>query len=462
MVFIMYGYAYARLPQDIAEFLAKGNYKATVSRINWLLRKNLDDDLRNRLLFELERIKRIKKDYNLDESEARELARKELGDWGYEHFDEFVDKGYVDYIMVEGKRYFFRAFIDNILFLCEEPECKQKYEEKLRKNWSYRDALINHVNEIVSSGLEGFVFPRNVRVKMTLRLPEGTVEPNEMVRCWLPYPIESKQQPIVRLIATSHKKYYIAPKDHPQRTIYFEIKATDKGFVECWVEYEYQIKAFYQKINPSNVLAYDEDSELYQKYTREQPPHIVFTRRIRQLANEIVGDEQNPYLKARKIYDWIAKNMTYTYVSEYCLYESIAEYVARNLRGDCGFHAILFITLTRAVGIPAKWQSGWYANPAFKGPSPHDWTQFYIEPYGWLFADLSFARFWRTKNSVLYDFYFGNIDNFRTVFNEDLMGNFDPPKKFFRSDPVDNQRGEAETERGNIYYDKIKYEITYT
>jgi len=41
------------------------------------------------------------------------------------------------------------------------------------------------------------------------------------------------------------------------------------------------------------------------------------------------------------------------------------------------------------------------------------------------------------------------------------MGNFDPPKKHLRSDPVDNKRGEVETETGNIFYDRIEYKMEY-
>ena len=454
-------YRYARLPEDIFKLEASGNFKAAEERIRWLLRKSIDADLRARLEYELERIKRIRKDFGISEDEALELIRKEMGDEAVARFEEWISRGYVDYILYEGKRYFFRAFIDNILFLCEDELCQKLRKKREKRRQEVREALISHIEDIVSSGEKGYIKPRRVRVRMTLRVLPGTLEPNESVRCWLPFPIENEQQSEVRLLGASGNNYLLAPPRYPQRTIYFESKAREDGSAEFWVEYEYTIRAFYRKINPSEVKPYDEESEIYKRYTSEQPPHIVFTRHLRQLVYEIIGDEENPYLKTKKIYDWITENMTYTYVAEYSTYESIAEYVARNLRGDCGFHAILFITLARIAGIPARWQSGWYANPAMRGPSPHDWAQFYVEPYGWLFADLSFGRYWRKHNRMLHEFYFGNIDSFRTIFNLDLMGNFDPPKKHLRSDPVDNQRGEVETETGNIFYDRIEYKMEY-
>ena len=57
--------------------------------------------------------------------------------------------------------------------------------------------------------------------------------------------------------------------------------------------------------------------------------------------------------------------------------------------GRCGIQALLFVTLCRAVDIPARWQSGLYTTPVNVGC--HDWAQFYVEPYGWLFADCSFG-----------------------------------------------------------------------
>ena len=87
----------------------------------------------------------------------------------------------------------------------------------------------------------------------------------------------------------------------------------------------------------------------------------------------------------------------------------IAELCARQLRGDCGVMAVLFITLCRIAGIPAQWQSGLSVKPGYAGC--HDWAMFYIAPYGWLWADPSFgsgAR--RAGDQARRDHYFGNLD----------------------------------------------------
>ena len=164
---------------------------------------------------------------------------------------------------------------------------------------------------------------------------------------------------------------------------------------------------------------------------------------MRKLSREITGGEQNPLLKARRIYDFITTNVTYSFVRPYFTFANIPEYAASSLKGDCGFQALLFITLCRLAKIPAGWQSGAYASPEFVGS--HDWARFYIAPFGWMFADCSFGgSAYRDGDDERREFYFGNLDPYRIPFASEFQADFYPPKKFRRIDPYDNQTGEAE------------------
>lgn len=58
----------------------------------------------------------------------------------------------------------------------------------------------------------------------------------------------------------------------------------------------------------------------------------------------------------------------------------------------------------------------------------HDWAQFYVEPYGWLYADPSFGGgAAREHNEARRLHYFGNLDPYRMVANTQFQGNFDVP-----------------------------------
>lgn len=104
----------------------------------------------------------------------------------------------------------------------------------------------------------------------------------------------------------------------------------------------------------------------------------------------------------------LALKVMYSFVRSYFTIPQQVTYIASGMKGDCGLQALLFITMCRIAGIPAGWQSGLYANPRTIGC--HDWAEFYIEPYGWLFADCSFGgAAYRAGHPERWEFYFGNL-----------------------------------------------------
>ena len=73
--------------------------------------------------------------------------------------------------------------------------------------------------------------------------------------------------------------------------------------------------------------------------------------------------ETNPLIKARKIYDYVTTVPTYSFMPPYFCVEDLPGFMATRLKGDCGVFSLLFITLCRAAGVPARWQSGLYTTP---------------------------------------------------------------------------------------------------
>ena len=100
---------------------------------------------------------------------------------------------------------------------------------------------------------------------------------------------------------------------------------------------------------------------------------------------------------------------------------------------------------------PRPVQSGLAAEPDFIGG--HDWVRFYAAPFGWIYADPSYGiGAVRAENEERRRFYFGNLDPYRMVANRAFQAPFTVEKKYWRTDPYDNQLGEIETaERGLMY-----------
>jgi len=438
----------------IRELVRSGQISIARKKIRELLNETKDEEIREKLLLEDFKIDVLLREYSVPLDHAFEKFKEEFKDVTKEEFETLVKEGKFDFVQFDGKFFFFKDFIFNFLkFNTEWEKRRTKLDENLKKS---REFLFNHQDDIVRSfslSNNNYIPSVKFRIKHTIKIKPGAIPEGEKVRIWIPLPRKCEINKDIKIIGFYPSKPYVSHENIPQRTAYFETYM-DKNGLTAWLEYEYTSIAYYNKIDQEKVEDYDESSDIFLEYTSEKPPHIVFTDRLIKLEKEITGNEKNPYKKARSIFFWIIRNVTYNLPYEYVLYENIPEYVAVNKRGDCGMQALLFITLCRISGIPARWQSGFYANPLRL--SLHDWAQFYIEPFGWLYADPSFGGSMPEERK---EFYFGNIDAFRMAANNDISTQFDPPKKKFRSDPVDNQRGEVEWKEGNLFYDKWDHEI---
>ena len=157
------------------------------------------------------------------------------------------------------------------------------------------------------------------------------------------------------------------------------------------------------------------------------------------------------------IYQHIVTNYPWASALEYSTIENIPEYVIENKKGDCGQVALLLITMLRYKGIPARWQSGWMMHPG--EINLHDWAEYYVDGIGWVPIDVSFGRGGDEDNPVPKYFYISGIDSYRLYINNDFSSSFYPAKKYPRSETVDFQRGEVETDKENLYFDKWIYNM---
>ncbi len=84
----------------------------------------------------------------------------------------------------------------------------------------------------------------------------------------------------------------------------------------------------------------------------------------------------------------------------------------------------------------------------------------YLAPYGWVPMDVTFGRL-PGAGTELAGFYLGGLDAYRIAFNDDWSREFVPAKRHFRSETVDLQRGEAEWEGGNLYFNQWTYDFEW-
>jgi transglutaminase-like putative cysteine protease len=445
-------YLREQLPAEVQKLLSEGRVKEAGEILGRLLLQS-SSPLKERFVLELERLRRLPHEYPYSLSEALSILRKDIPDLAEGEFQELVKRGCIDHANIQGELRVHRRFKPNAYWLCSDLKRRRGVKSDERSGAS-EVVLKWRAERVVQAarGRGGFVLPLRYHVKAAVKLKGPACRYGDVVRVWIPIPREEATNVDFKVIDSSAKPRHVAPPTHPQRTVYFELEGEDR---EVWVEYTYVSRGFHVEIDPREV-SQDLNPEVAAAYTSERPPHITFTETIRKLAQGITRKAASPLEKVQRIWQWITENVRYTYAKDYIFYDDIPEYVAREKRGDCGMQALLFITLCRASGIPARWESGWYMNPL--SPGMHDWAQFYLEPYGWLYADPSFGNKrkggeWRNK------FYLGSIEGYRLASNVEVYAEFDPPKTHIRSDPVDSQRGEVETAEKNLFYDEWDFTL---
>jgi hypothetical protein len=277
------------------------------------------------------------------------------------------------------------------------------------------------------------MFAYRFTVKVKLKIREEFMRVGEEITVHIPYPAICDCQPYSELIESSHP-VYISEAGHRTACIKTVLKEDDEFFVT----FKFDRVVRYIDLDFDKV-----DAEQPTFYTNEALPHIRFTPYLVDLASKIKGDETNPLKIAKRVYDYVTENINYSYLRDYLYIDQIPEYVLKNGKGDCGAQALTFITLCRILKVPARWESGLRVGPNIN--SIHDWAQIYVAPYGWIPVDLTDgggAR--RNLDPLKREYSFGNIDPFRMTACNDFQLGFDPPKRFMRCDPYDNQLGEAE------------------
>ncbi|HLH52319.1 MAG TPA: transglutaminase-like domain-containing protein [Verrucomicrobiae bacterium] len=420
---------------------------------------------RAQLEFELDRLHRIKLDYPLTESALFEELKNSVNDLTREEFENWVREGRFDTREIDGRRYFMAASVSNLFFRYQELAPRRRPARNSAAVEKHHLEVCAEIKREALARHQPYVLPKRFEVTMTVSADADAAPDGETIRAWLPIPRRYPFQGGFSLVSGTPAAQQIDSEDSTARSIYFEQVAHRGKPTEFKAQYQYTARGVWFDLKPEEVRPYDPNQPGLREFMGEGP-HIQFTPEIRALSERISGAETNVCLKAKRFYEWIAENIKYSTATEYSTIRNISEYCRSHGYGDCGQEGLLFMTLCRLNGIPARWQSGWTIFPGAK--SNHDWTEIYLAPYGWVPVDpymgIYATRYATTLTPAerleLRDFYFGGLDQYRLIANSDHNQALHPAKRTMRSDDVDFQRGELEWGDHNLYFDQFSYELT--
>lgn len=419
------------LPEDILKRKWAGDFEGAIKAIDARLAKELPEMLRARLECEKEIIRRLPTQYPWTRDEALAKLRELVPSVTDEQFEQWELEGRIDFIYMKGeKRYFVRCHRS----IAKHPDLVRQAGREVTPENKWLDPMIREIKEKGS-------LKRRITLETSIYVEKEAFVPGEYLM-HLPFPAASAQQSDIVLLEGDPDG--ISSEDAPARSVHWRRQLN--GWQEFAIKYAYtscikyadplHLPAPTQPLYPNAAPPCAED-------LAESGAYMRFTPYLKALADELSKGASDDAEKAWKFYEFVTTKVDYSFMRDYFQTDHLNEFCAVNLRGDCGLQALLFIILCRIGGIPARWQSGLAVEPTYTGS--HDWAQFYLEGWGWLFADCSYGgSAYRCGATERHQFYFGNLDPMRMAANREFQAELTPSLSVLRVDPYDNQNGEAE------------------
>jgi len=294
----------------------------------------------------------------------------------------------------------------------------------------FYDQLTPYTSVPAVEGAGNYVNPVNWEGTEVLSIPADQLPKTGTLRLWIPLPIETESQRDVTILSVEPAQY-VKSRTGTGADIglsYLEVplESVTGDFLNVTARFRYTQCEQRFEIDPAKVGSYDTSDPEYKKYTATGK-NIAITPEMKATAQEIVGNETNPYLQAEKIY-WHVIELPYSNVPHARLSaagtpESV--YVLTTGFGDCGSQSMYFAALCRSLGIPARAIGGYQLVPGHEGT--HFWSEYYLPGYGWVPNDVTVAEIaeWSFnatdgERHQYKAYYATNLDPYRYIIQKDV------------------------------------------
>jgi transglutaminase-like putative cysteine protease len=193
------------------------------------------------------------------------------------------------------------------------------------------------------------------------------------------------------------------------------------------IQVSYLVEVYSQETSVKSQSIKEENSPVSSVYTQPSPLVPSEDPRIKAQADALLGRERNPYVKARRIYEWLVDEGN---IQAEPLSGGVLEALEEK-QGDSYTAALLFCALARAAGVPAIPAAGVLIDRN-RQVIRHYWAEFWIDGFGWIPLDPALGAgaapdsFNLRPDGAAY--YFGNLDNQRITFSrgERTLSQMDP------------------------------------
>ena len=278
----------------------------------------------------------------------------------------------------------------------------------------------------------------NIEYSFEMFPDPNKIDRSKDLKLWIPIPGEWDSQKAAKIISVEPEPHgkYVDP-EYGNHMLFWDFgKESEKPSYRVNLKYRLKSYELYADIDPNKVGSYDKTSDEYALYTRSTY-RINITPEVKKLAEEAIGGEQNPYLQAKRICEFVNKKIRFkhlrsagasgiTYLLESGAKDpSTGEYY---YEGECDQYSAFFVALCRAVGIPARsvlgfvswapWMTvkdlkihyehlkkltpdGLAAARIYGALWGHVWAEFYAPNYGWIPVDPTDGVFGQLHNACV-------------------------------------------------------------
>ncbi|MDR0567610.1 MAG: IPT/TIG domain-containing protein [Spirochaetaceae bacterium] len=259
-------------------------------------------------------------------------------------------------------------------------------------------------------GAKIFKEKRKYTIEYAVDIQVQSAEPPNTLYLWVPEPAVSASQRITDPLIFSRKPF----ADQYQGTALFQVsdlKSGEKVRITAAAAVEVYAVETSMKNQP---LKPDADSPVHSVHTLPSALIPSDNPDVANLAKTLAGKEQNPYEKARKLYEWLITEV------QYGPSENAALGALQERRGDAYAVSLLFCALSRAVDLPAIPVAGVLATKSLSAVR-HYWAEFWVDGFGWIPVDPALGAGFCPEDFALprdaQTYYFGSTDNQRIAFS---------------------------------------------
>ncbi|MBI3270585.1 MAG: transglutaminase domain-containing protein [Planctomycetes bacterium] len=282
----------------------------------------------------------------------------------------------------------------------------------------------------------------DVRHELAVTLPDGA----KRVRVWFVLPQDDPSQDVKDLKIEAPYPTRVTKDSENNKVLYLEAEGPKEKQFSVLETFRITRREVKSDADPAKTHALGDNERASLARYLAPNQNVPIDDRIRELARTIVGDEKNPVLAAKKLYEWELDNVDYWVKDPKNKKASpvgSTTYCLENHTGNCtDFHS-LWLSLARASGIPARLIYGSFFKKELDGQdvdqSYHCWPQFYAPGLGWVSHDVAIADIFRAPFPVTPDneqlvrrttadgyagpdpakvaYYFGNLDERRVTWS---------------------------------------------